>query len=124
VLRPGETDLPPVQVLLSVVASMGTMLGGDAPGEVDGELVPAEMARQLVQALAGRGLSRSRAGRYADHAGPARRHDTRRPAPARRQRRGAVADARATRPRLAAGHGWRRAGWMPWVARIDRAEAA
>jgi uncharacterized protein DUF222 len=56
VLRPGETELPPVRVLLSVVASVATMLGGDAPGEVDGELVPAEMVRQLVHALAGRGL--------------------------------------------------------------------
>jgi hypothetical protein len=56
VLRPGECELPPVQVLLTVVASVGTLLGGDAPGELDGELVPAEMARQLVQAFAGRGL--------------------------------------------------------------------
>ena len=47
-LRPGECDLPPVQVLLTVVASMSTLLGGDAPAEVDGELVPAEMVRQLV----------------------------------------------------------------------------
>ncbi|SDN76319.1 5-methylcytosine-specific restriction endonuclease McrA [Geodermatophilus sp. DSM 45219] len=56
VLRPGETDLPPVRVLLSVVASMGTLLGGDAPGEVDGQLIPAEMVRQLVHGLAGRGV--------------------------------------------------------------------
>ncbi|SDO00036.1 hypothetical protein SAMN05428965_2335 [Geodermatophilus sp. DSM 45219] len=56
VLRPGETDLPPVRVLLSVVASMGTLLGGDAPGEVDGQLIPAEMVRRLVQGLAGRGV--------------------------------------------------------------------
>jgi hypothetical protein len=53
VLRPGENDLPPVQVLLTVVASMGTLLGGDAPGEVDGHVVPAEMVRQLVRGLAG-----------------------------------------------------------------------
>ncbi|WP_255363514.1 13E12 repeat family protein [Geodermatophilus sp. DSM 45219] len=56
VLRPGETELPPVRVLLSVVASMGTLLGGDAPGEVDGQLIPAEMVRRLVHGLAGRGL--------------------------------------------------------------------
>jgi hypothetical protein len=56
VLRPGETDLPPMQVLLTIVASIGTLLGGDDPGEVDGELVPAAMVRQLVRALAGRGL--------------------------------------------------------------------
>ena len=72
VLRPGETDLPPVQVLLSVVASVSTMLGGDAPGEVDGELVPAEMVRQLVRAFAGHGLIDGAAqADSADHAGPA-----------------------------------------------------
>ncbi|SNX99128.1 DUF222 domain-containing protein, partial [Geodermatophilus sabuli] len=53
VLRPGENDLPPVQVLLTVVASVATLLGGDAPGEVDGQVVPAEMIRQLLQRLAG-----------------------------------------------------------------------
>ena len=65
VLRPGETDLPPVQVLLTVVASLGTLLGGDQPGEVDGQVVPAEMVRHLLRALAGRGHGRLR--------GPARR---------------------------------------------------
>ncbi|WP_158550802.1 DUF222 domain-containing protein [Geodermatophilus sp. TF02-6] len=53
VLRPGEGELPPVQVLLTVVASIGTLLGGDAPGEVDGQLVPAEMVRRLARAFAG-----------------------------------------------------------------------
>jgi hypothetical protein len=53
VLRPGETGLPPVRVLLTVVASVATMLGGDAPAELDGELVPAEMARRLARAFAG-----------------------------------------------------------------------
>jgi hypothetical protein len=53
VMRPGENDLPPVQVLLTVVASMGTLLGGDAPGEVDGQVVPAEMVRQLLHTLTG-----------------------------------------------------------------------
>ncbi|MGK5115791.1 hypothetical protein MY520_27800, partial [Geodermatophilus sp. CPCC 205506] len=33
--------------------SIGTLLGGDAPGEVDGQVVPAEMIRQLLQALTG-----------------------------------------------------------------------
>jgi hypothetical protein len=54
VLRPGESELPPVQVLLTVVAGVSTLLGGDAPGEVDGQLVPAEMLRRLVYGLAGR----------------------------------------------------------------------
>jgi hypothetical protein len=58
VLRPGETDLPPVQVLLTVVASLGTLLGGDQPGEVDGQVVPAEMVRHLLRALDGRGVER------------------------------------------------------------------
>ncbi|WNV75134.1 DUF222 domain-containing protein [Geodermatophilus sp. DSM 44513] len=53
VLRPGESDVPPVRVLLHVVASVATLLGGDAPGEIDGEPVPAEMARQLARAFAG-----------------------------------------------------------------------
>jgi hypothetical protein len=54
VLRPGENGLPPIQVLLTVVASMGTLLGGDAPGEVDGQVVPAEVVRQPLRALAAR----------------------------------------------------------------------
>ncbi|MCW2683374.1 MAG: uncharacterized protein JWP33_1287 [Blastococcus sp.] len=53
VLRPGETDLPPVQVLLTMVASLGTLAGGDAPGEIDGQVVPAEMIRRLLTALTG-----------------------------------------------------------------------
>jgi hypothetical protein len=52
VLRPGESDLPPVQVLLTVVASIATLAGGDAPGEIDGQVVPAEMIRQFLAALA------------------------------------------------------------------------
>lgn len=51
VLRPGESDLPPVQVLLTVVASIATLAGGDAPGEIDGQVVPAEVIRQLLAAL-------------------------------------------------------------------------
>jgi len=55
VLRPGESDLPPVQVLLTVVASIATLTGGDEPGEIDGQVVPAEMVRQLLAALTGAG---------------------------------------------------------------------
>jgi hypothetical protein len=33
------------------VASVGTLAGGDEPGEVDGHVVPAEMIRELVRAL-------------------------------------------------------------------------
>lgn len=51
VLRPGEHDGPPVQARLTVVAGMGTLLGGDQPGEIDGEPVPAEMVRALARAL-------------------------------------------------------------------------
>ncbi|MGY1760772.1 DUF222 domain-containing protein [Geodermatophilus sp. SYSU D00779] len=53
VLRPGESELPPVRVLLTLVASVATLLGGDAPAELDGELLPAEMARRLAHAFAG-----------------------------------------------------------------------
>jgi muconolactone delta-isomerase len=53
VLRPGKGELPPVQALLTIVASVHTALGGDALGEVDGTPVPAEMARQLARAFAG-----------------------------------------------------------------------
>ncbi len=53
VLRPGEAERPPVQALLTLVASVQTALGGDALGEVDGKPITAEMARQLVRAFAG-----------------------------------------------------------------------
>jgi hypothetical protein len=53
VLRPGESNVPPVQVLLTVVASMGTLAGGDEPGEIDGAVVPAEMVRELLRTLTG-----------------------------------------------------------------------
>ena len=32
VLRPGETDAPSVQLVLTVVASIGTLAGGDDTG--------------------------------------------------------------------------------------------
>jgi hypothetical protein len=51
VLRPGESGLPPVQVLLTVVASVATLVGGDQPGEIDGRPVPAELIRQLLAAF-------------------------------------------------------------------------
>ena len=51
VLRPGETDLPPVQAQLTLVAPVTTLVGGDAPGEVGGQPVPAEMVRALARAL-------------------------------------------------------------------------
>jgi hypothetical protein len=56
VLRPGETNLPPVQVTLTLVASVATVLGGDAPAEVDGHPVPAEIARGLLRAVTGADL--------------------------------------------------------------------
>ena len=56
VLRPGEHDLPPVQVLLTLVAPVAALLGEDLPAEVDGQPVPAEVARQLLQAPTGADL--------------------------------------------------------------------
>jgi hypothetical protein len=51
ILRPGENGLPPVQVQLTVVATADTMLGGDEPGEVDGDVVPAPLVRELAYAM-------------------------------------------------------------------------
>jgi hypothetical protein len=51
ILRPGSSDRPPVQVTLTVVASAGTLTGGDEPGEVDGDPIPAVMVRELAYAL-------------------------------------------------------------------------
>jgi hypothetical protein len=56
VLRPGETGLPPVHVTLTVVAPVAALLGGDAPCEVDGQVVPAEVVRALLTALTGQSL--------------------------------------------------------------------
>ncbi|WP_137160617.1 HNH endonuclease, partial [Blastococcus sp. CCUG 61487] len=51
VLRPGESQLPPVQAQLTLVAGVRALLGGSAPGQVGGETVPAEMVRALARAL-------------------------------------------------------------------------
>lgn len=50
ILRP-DADRPPVQAQLTVVALVETLLGGDEPGEVDGDPVPAPMVRELAYAL-------------------------------------------------------------------------
>lgn len=41
----------PVQVQLTLVASAGTLLGGDEPGEVDGEPISALQVREMAYAL-------------------------------------------------------------------------
>jgi hypothetical protein len=51
ILRPGEHGLAPVQAQLTVVATVQTMLGGDDPGEVGGDVVPAGTVRALARAL-------------------------------------------------------------------------
>ncbi|MGZ4505859.1 MAG: DUF222 domain-containing protein [Blastococcus sp.] len=51
VLRPGETDLPPVQAQWTLVAPVSTLAGGDQPGEIGGQPVPAEMIRSLARAF-------------------------------------------------------------------------
>lgn len=61
VLRPGESDRVSVQVLLTIVASLGTVAGGDEPGEVDGHVVPAETVRALLALFAPRSESPSAA---------------------------------------------------------------
>ncbi|WP_246065796.1 HNH endonuclease signature motif containing protein [Geodermatophilus aquaeductus] len=66
VLRPSETDLPPVQVVLSVIAPLGALLGGDQPCEIDGQVVPAETVRALLAALTGHPLVTTTAPAYDD----------------------------------------------------------
>jgi hypothetical protein len=51
ILGRGSADRPPVQVNLTVVASAGTLLGSDEPGEIDGEPVSALQIRELAYAL-------------------------------------------------------------------------
>jgi hypothetical protein len=51
ILRPGANGLPAVQVQLTVVAAVTTLLGGDEPGEVDGDVVPAAVVRELAYTL-------------------------------------------------------------------------
>ncbi len=51
VLRPGETDLPAVRAQLTLVAPVATMVGGDQPGENDGQPVSAEIVRALARGL-------------------------------------------------------------------------
>lgn len=51
VLRPDGVDLVQVRVLLTVVASIGTLTGGDEVGEIGGRVVPAEMIRELLRLL-------------------------------------------------------------------------
>ncbi|SFD83499.1 DUF222 domain-containing protein, partial [Blastococcus tunisiensis] len=50
-LRPDAAGRPPVQAHLTIVASAGTLAGGDEPGEVDGQPVPAALVRELAYAL-------------------------------------------------------------------------
>jgi hypothetical protein len=47
----GSANRPPVQVNLTVVASASTLLGGDDPGEVDGDAVSAVQIREMAYAL-------------------------------------------------------------------------
>ena len=49
VMRPDGVDLVQVRVLLTVVASIGTLAGGDEVGEIGGRVVPPEMIRELVR---------------------------------------------------------------------------
>jgi hypothetical protein len=51
VLRPGAHGLAPVQAQLTVVATVHTLLGENAPGEVGGDTVPAETVRALARSL-------------------------------------------------------------------------
>ena len=61
VLRPGESDLPAVRAQVTVVAPVGTLLGGDQPaGDGRATRCPRSMCRALAQGL---GLLPAPAGR-------------------------------------------------------------
>jgi hypothetical protein len=51
ILRPGATGEPPVRIDLTVVAGVDTLIGGEEPGEIDGQPVPAIVVRELAYAL-------------------------------------------------------------------------
>jgi hypothetical protein len=51
ILRPGSNGLGPVQVQLTLVAAVNTLLGGAEPGDVDGDVVPAAVVRELAYTL-------------------------------------------------------------------------
>jgi hypothetical protein len=52
ILRPWETDRPPVTAVLTVVAPLGSLSGGSAePGEVNGQPITAAHARELLEQL-------------------------------------------------------------------------
>jgi hypothetical protein len=51
VLRPGAHGLAPVQAQLTVIATVNTLLGGDDPGEISGDVVPAATVRALARTL-------------------------------------------------------------------------
>lgn len=50
-LDPGGHGMTPVQAQLTIVATVRTLLGGDDPGEVSGDVVPASVVRDLATAL-------------------------------------------------------------------------
>ncbi|WP_138759923.1 HNH endonuclease signature motif containing protein [Modestobacter altitudinis] len=51
VLRPGAHGLAPVQAQLTIIATIQTLLGGDDPGVISGDVVPADTVRALARAL-------------------------------------------------------------------------
>lgn len=65
VLRPAESDRPPVQVQVNLVAPVATALGSDESGELDGHPIPAEMVRALLRALSGTALPEAAPGEAA-----------------------------------------------------------
>ncbi|GHE08204.1 HNH endonuclease signature motif containing protein [Klenkia taihuensis] len=51
VLDPGAHGVTAVQAEVTVVVALQTLLGGDEPGEVSGDVVPAAMVRDLLRSL-------------------------------------------------------------------------
>src|SRR4051794_30951424 len=65
VLRPGEGNHASVRVDLTLVAPLITALGGDVPGELNGDVVSAEIVRQLLRLLTGAAVGE---GAHLEHA--------------------------------------------------------
>ena len=111
-LRPGAHGLAPVQAHLTIIATVCTLLGGDDPGEVAGDVVPAETVRALARAFGlvpAEGPEEAPADRVDDTEAPADRAD----APTTAEGTAAPAD-RADAPTTAQGT----------AAPADRADAA
>ncbi|MEI4270288.1 DUF222 domain-containing protein [Klenkia sp. LSe6-5] len=75
VLRPGSSSVPAVQISLTVVAALETLLGADIPGDIGGHLVPAAEIRALIDLLTGIPLADDHDAEAGDEAGDRAHHE-------------------------------------------------